>query len=137
MSVCNKARSVTRFSRYEWKDECYLVRKMRQKLRTWAFVPSIRTKTSSKIAFFFRGFSTNWRYEWKYEFHPPQNTPPWRPGAAGAEGISSRILVRTRLPVAQIEAKSMTHWPVYPNHIYQWIIAFEFAGGYGSYSSRW
>ena len=63
-----QARSVTRFSRYEWRYECYVVRKMRPKLRTWAFVlPPIRTKTSSKNAFFFGGFSTNWRYELEYE----------------------------------------------------------------------
>jgi hypothetical protein len=38
--------------------------------------------------------------------------------------------------VAQIEAKSMLHRSVYPNLIYQWIIAFEFAGGYGA-ATRW
>jgi hypothetical protein len=32
--------------------------------------------------------------------------------------------------VAQIEAKSMTHQPMYPNFISQGIIAFEFAGGF-------
>jgi hypothetical protein len=36
--------------------------------------------------------------------------------------------------VAQIEAKSMTHRPVYPNFISQWIIAFEFAGGFRAYA---
>jgi hypothetical protein len=54
--------------------------------------------------------------------------------AAGAEGISSRIIVLKRRPVAQIEAKSMTHRPVYPNFISQWIIAFEFAGGFRAYA---
>ena len=65
-------RSVTRFSRYEWRYECYLVRKMRPKLRTWAFVPPIRTKTSSKIAFFslVRIGGTNWSTSKR---PPPQN----------------------------------------------------------------
>jgi len=53
--------------------------------------------------------------------------------AAGAEGISSRIIVLKRRPVAQIEAKSMTHRPVYPNLISQWIIAFELAGDCGAF----
>ncbi len=53
--------------------------------------------------------------------------------AAGAEGILSRIIVLKRRPVAQIEAKSMTHRSVYPNLIYQWIITFEFAGDYGAF----
>ena len=67
-----KARSVTRFSRYEWRYECYLVRKMRPKIRTWAFVPPIRTKTSSKIAFFslVRIGGTNWSTSKR---PPPQN----------------------------------------------------------------
>jgi hypothetical protein len=55
--------------------------------------------------------------------------------AAGAEGILSRILVRTRLPVAKIEAKSMLHRSVYPNLIYHWIFAFELAGEYGAYAT--
>jgi hypothetical protein len=33
--------------------------------------------------------------------------------------------------VANIEAKSKLHRPVYPNLIYQWIITFEFASDYG------
>ncbi len=53
--------------------------------------------------------------------------------AAGAEGISSQIIVLMRRPVARIEAKSTTHRSVYPNRIYQWIITFEFAGDYGAF----
>ena len=53
--------------------------------------------------------------------------------AAGAEGILSRIIVLKRRPVAQIEAKSMTHRSVYPNLISQWIIAFELAGDCGAF----
>ena len=82
----------------------------------------------------FRG--TNGGTSWKYEFDPPQNTPPWRPRAAGAEGISSRILVLTRLPVARIEAKSMTHGVVCPNLIVSCIIAFKSAGDCGAYATR-
>ena len=55
--------------------------------------------------------------------------------AAGAEGISSRIIVlkRRSVSVARIEAKSMTHRSVYPNLISQWIIAFELAGDCGAF----
>ena len=55
---------------------------------------------------FFGGFSTNWRYELEVRVRP---APKHSTMAAGAEGISSRILARTRRPVARIEAKSMTH----------------------------
>ena len=83
-----KTRSVTRFSRYEWRYECYLVRKMRPKLRTWAFVPSIRTKTSSKIAFFFGGFSTNWRYELEVRVRPaPKHSTMAAEGGRGGGDI--------------------------------------------------
>ena len=68
-------------------------------------------KTPPKFAIFFLGFVQDSVQDFVQDSFPPPHSPKHSTmhGLPGAEGILSRILVRTRLTVAWIEAKIMTH----------------------------